>query len=339
MKLSKSKFSPLVSMLMAFVLIIAAAIPARAEVKEVRLAKQYGLGYLPLIIMEEQKLVEKHAKAAGLGDIKVSWATLGGGGAVNDALLSGSVDYISSGVAPLIVLWDKSKGTVKGVSALISTPNYLNTNNPSVKTIRDFTDKDRIGLPTAKVSIQAIILQMAVAKEFGQENFSKLDKLTVTMKHPDAMAALLSGKSEITGHLTSPPFMFQELDDKRVRTVLNSYDVLGGPHTFNVITTTKAFHDGNPKTYAAVFAALEEAVTYINKNKRSAAEIYQKASKTKESLDDLVKEISQPSLSYTTTPQKISKFSDFMHKTGTIKTKPNSWKDLFFPNVHGKQGS
>jgi NitT/TauT family transport system substrate-binding protein len=326
-------------MLMAFVLIIAAAIPARAEVKEVRLAKQYGLGYLPLIIMEEQKLVEKHAKAAGLGDIKVSWATLGGGGAVNDALLSGSVDYISSGVAPLIVLWDKSKGTVKGVSALISTPNYLNTNNPSVKTIRDFTDKDRIGLPTAKVSIQAIILQMAVAKEFGQENFSKLDKLTVTMKHPDAMAALLSGKSEITGHLTSPPFMFQELDDKRVRTVLNSYDVLGGPHTFNVITTTKAFHDGNPKTYAAVFAALEEAVTYINKNKRSAAEIYQKASKTKESLDDLVKEISQPSLSYTTTPQKISKFSDFMHKTGTIKTKPNSWKDLFFPNVHGKQGS
>jgi len=164
-------------------------------------------------------------------------------------------------------------------------------------------------------------------------------ELTVTMKHPDAMAALLSGKSEITGHLTSPPFMFQELDDKRVRTVLNSYDVLGGPHTFNVITTTKTFHDNNPKTYAAVFAALEEAVAYINKNKRSAAEIYQKASKTKESLEDLIKEISQPSLSYTTTPLNISKFSDFMYKTGTIKTKPNSWKDLFFPNVHGKQGS
>ncbi|MFZ2947844.1 MAG: ABC transporter substrate-binding protein, partial [Desulfuromonadaceae bacterium] len=265
MKTSKLKLSPVVSMLLAFVLLIAAVVPARAEVKEVRLAKQFGLGYLPLIIMEEQKLVEKHAKAAGLGDIKVSWATLGGGGAVNDALLSGSVDYISSGVAPLIVLWDKSKGSVKGVSSLISTPNYLNTNNPAVKTVRDFTDKDRIALPSVKVSIQAIILQMAVAKEFGQGNFSRLDKLTVTMKHPDAMAALLSNRSEVTGHLASPPFMFQELDDKRVRTVLNSYDVLGGPHTFNVITTTKAFHDNNPKTYAAVFAALEEAVAYINK--------------------------------------------------------------------------
>ncbi len=339
MKQPKLKLSPVVSMVLALVLLLAAVIPARAEVKEVRLAKQYGLGYLPLIIMEEQRLIEKHTKAAGLGDIKVTWATLGGGGAVNDALLSGSVEYISSGVAPLVVLWDKSKGAVKGVSALISTPNYLNTNNPNVKTIRDFSDKDRIGLPTAKVSIQAIILQMAVAKEFGQENFAKLDKLTVTMKHPDAMAALLSGKSEITGHLTSPPFMFQELDDKRVRTVLNSYDVLGGPHTFNVITTTKSFHDHNPKTYAAVFAALEEAVTYINKNKRAAAETYRSASKTKESLDDLIKEISQPALSYTTTPLNIAKFTDFMYKTGTIKTKPNSWKDLFFPNVHNKQGS
>jgi NitT/TauT family transport system substrate-binding protein len=133
--------------------------------------------------------------------------------------------------------------------------------------------------------------------------------------------------------------MFQELDDKRIRTVLNSYDVLGGPHTFNVVTTSKAFHDSNPRTYAAVFSALEEAITFINKNKRQAAEIYQKASKTKESLDDLIKEISQPTLSYTTTPLNITKFSDFMFKTGTIKTKPGSWKELFFSNVHSKQGS
>lgn len=329
-----------VRMITALILLtLAVPFLAAAEVREVRLAKQYGLGYLPLIIMEEQRLIEKHAKAAGLGDLKVTWATLGGGSAMNDALLSNSVDYISSGVAPLVVLWDKSKGNVKGVSALISTPNYLNTNNPAVKSIRDFTGRDRIGLPAVKVSIQAIILQMAAAKEFGQDSYAKLDKLTVTMKHPDAMAALLSGKSEITGHLTSPPFMFQELDDKRVRTVLNSYDVLGGPHTFNVITTTKSFHDNNPKTYAAVYAALEEAIAYINKNKRQAAEVYRSASKTKESLDDLIREISQPTLSYTTTPLNVAKFSDFMYKTGTIKTKPKSWKELFFPNVHGKQGS
>lgn len=104
---------------LALVLATAAVVPARAEVKEVRLAKQYGLGYLPLVVMEEQRLIEKHAKAAGLGDIDVSWATLGGGSAANDALLSGSVDYISGGVAPLIVIWAKTNGAVKGVSAFV----------------------------------------------------------------------------------------------------------------------------------------------------------------------------------------------------------------------------
>lgn len=324
---------------LVLVLATAAVVPARAEVKEVRLAKQYGLGYLPLVVMEEQRLIEKHAKAAGLGDIDVSWATLGGGSAANDALLSGSVDYISGGVAPLVVIWAKTNGAVKGVSAFVSSPLYLNTINPAIKSIEDFTDKDRIALPAVKVSFQAIILQMAAAKAFGQANYAKLDRLTVSMKHPDAMAALLSGKSEITAHLTSPPFMFQELEDKRVRTILNSNDVLGGPHTFNVITTTKTFYEKNPKTYAAVFSALEEAISFIQRNKRAAAEIYIKASRTKESLNDLLSQLNHPSLEYTTTPLNVSKFADFMYQTGTVKVKPKEWKDLFFPNVHGKKGS
>lgn len=320
-------------------LALVTAHPAAAEVKEVRLAKQYGLGYLPLIIMEEQRLIEKHARAAGLGEIKTTWATLGGGSAMNDALLSGSVDYISSGVAPLIVLWAKTNGAVKGVAALDSTPLWLNTSNPRVRSIRDFSDKDRIALPAVKVSIQAIVLQMAAAKAFGQGNFAKLDRLTVSMKHPDAMAALLSGRSEISAHLTSPPFMFQELDDKRVHTVLNSHDVLGGPHTFNVLTTSAGFHDRNPKTAAAVLAALEEAIAFIDRNRRQAAEIYIKATGTKESLNDLLAQLNHPLLSYSTTPQRVSAFADFMYRTGSIKVRPANWKDLFFSDLHGKKGS
>lgn len=320
-------------------IIITVPLIAAAEVKEIRIAKQYGLGYLPLIIAEEQRLIEKHAKAAGLGDVRVTWATLGGGSATNDALLSGSVDYVSSGVAPLVVLWAKSGGAVKGLAALDTSPLFLNTNNPNVKSIRDFSDKDRIALPAVKVSIQAIVLQMAAAKTFGPENHAKLDKLTVSMKHPDAMAALLSGKSEITAHLTSPPFMFQELDNKRVRTVLNSYDVLGGPHTFNVISTTKTFYEANPKINKAVLAAIEEADEFIRKNHKAAAEIYIKTSGTKESPNDLLSQLNNPALGYSTTPLNITKFADFMYQTGTIKTKPKDWKDLFFAGVHGKKGN
>jgi len=327
--------------IIALLLAILVTIPfaAAAEVKEVRIARQYGLGYLPLIVAEQQHLIEKHSKAAGLGDVKVTWATLGGGSATNDALLSGSVDYVSSGVAPLVVLWAKSNGAVRGVAALDTSPLFLNTNNPNIKSIRDFSDKDRIALPAVKVSIQAIVLQMAAAKAFGFENYARLDKLTVSMKHPDAMAALLSGRSEINAHLTSPPFMFQELDSKSVRTVLNSYDVLGGPHTFNVISTTRTFYEANPKVNRAVLAAIEEADEFIKKNRKAAAEIYIKSSGSKESLTDLLSQLNNPALGYSTTPTNVARFADFMYQTGTIKTRPKDWKDLFFPAVHGKKGS
>jgi NitT/TauT family transport system substrate-binding protein len=337
--MSYSMFKRLRAVALLLAIIITIPVIASAEVKEIRIAKQYGLGYLPLIVAEQQRLIEKHARAAGLGDVKVTWATLGGGSSTNDALLSGSVDYSSSGVAPLIVLWAKSGGAVKGLAALDTSPLFLNTNNPHVKSIRDFGDKDRIALPAVKVSIQAIALQMAAAKTFGFDNYAKLDKLTVSMKHPDAMAALLSGRSEVSGHLTSPPFMFQELDGKSVRTVLNSYDVLGGPHTFNVISTTKTFYEANPKINKAVLAAIEEADEYIGKNRKAAAEIYIKASGSKESLADLLAQLNNPSLGYSTTPLKVAKFADFMYQTGTIKTRPKDWKELFFSSVHGKKGN
>jgi NitT/TauT family transport system substrate-binding protein len=335
----RTTFIPLRVLAFILAILITVPFPAAAEVREVRIARQYGLGYLPLIIAEEQHLIEKQAKAAGLGNVKVTWATLGGGSATNDALLSGSVDYASSGVAPLILLWAKSGGAVKGLAALDTSPLFLNTNNPNVKSIRDFSDKDRIALPAVKVSIQAIVLQMAAAKAFGFEHYARLDKLTVSMKHPDAMAALLSGRSEVSAHLTSPPFMFQELDNKSVRTVLNSFDVLGGPHTFNVIATTKTFYEANPKLNKAVLAAIEEADEFIRKNRKAAAEIYLKSSGSRESITDLLSQLNNPALGYSITPTNIGKFANFMYQTGTIKIKAKDWKDLFFPGVHGRKGS
>lgn len=328
-----------VCIVMTMVILGLTGTPVMAEVKEVRLAKQYGLPYLPLIIMEENKLIEKHAKAAGLGDVKVIWATLGSGAAMNDALLSGSVDFISGGVAPLITIWAKTKGEVRGVAPLDTTPIYFNSSNPSVKSVRDLTDKDRIALPAVKVSIQAVILQMAAAQAFGENNHEILDRLTVSMKHPDAVAALLSGKSEITGHLTVPPFNTQELKDPRVHKVLDSYEVLGGAHSLNAVSSTKRFYDNNPRTYAAVFAALEEAIAFIKKDKRTAAQLYIRASKSKESVNEVLALLKNPSVNYTSTPLNTTKFAEFMYRTGAIKIKPNGWKELFFPNLHSKKGS
>jgi NitT/TauT family transport system substrate-binding protein len=324
------RLQPILAIAFGIVLLIASA-AAHAEANEVRAAQQFGLSYLALMIMEDSKLVEKQAKAAGLGDIKV-----------NDALLSGSLDFGSGGVPSLITLWSKTAGTpneVRGVGALNSMPVDLVTSNPDVKSIRDFTDKDKIAVTTVKVSTQALLLQMAAAQAFGEQNYAKLDPLTVSLPHPDAMTALLGGSGTITAHFSSPPFQYQEVARPGVRKILNNYEILGGPATFNVVWAQARFRDANPKTYAAFVAALEEATASINRDKRAAAEVYKRMSGTRESVDDLLKMMEDPLVEYTLAPKSIMKTAEFMAKVGTIKDKPASWKDLFFPNVYALAGS
>src|SRR6266568_6120618 len=275
--------------------------PARAELTEIRIAEQYGIGYLPLILMEEQKLVEKYAKANGIPDLKVSWAKFAGGNVMNDALLSNSLQFASGGVGPLVTLWSRTKGNldVKAVAAINSMPLFLNTRNPAVKTIKDFTDRDRIALPAVKVSIQAVTLQMAAEKAFGEGQQNKLDALTVTLSHPDAQVALLSGQSEITAHFGSPPFQYQQLKNPAIHTVLNSYDVLGGSSTFNVVWTTSKFRTENPRVYDAVVKALDEATALINQDRRWAAEAYLRLSKDRDSVQEIQAMLNDPSIVYT----------------------------------------
>ena len=327
--------------LVALVLATAILLPAaHAELAEINVAQQYGIGYLSLMVMEEQKLIEKHAKAAGV-EVKVNWAKFAGGNVMNDALLSGSLQFASGGVGPLITIWARTKGNldVKAVAALDSMPLYLNTRNPNVKTIKDFTEKDKIALPAVKVSVQAVTLQMAAEKAFGEGQHGKLDALTVSMSHPDAQTALLSGQSEVTAHFGSPPFQYQQLKRPGIHQVLSSTDVLGGPTTFNVVWTTSKFRNENPKLYAAFVSALEEATAYINKDKTAAAEAYLRISKDKDSVADILAMLNDPAIVFTMAPQNIMAYANFMAKIGMIKAKPESWKDMFFPNVHGLAGS
>lgn len=317
------------------------AVHARAELAEIKVAQQYGISYLPLMLMEEQKLIEKHARANGIPDLKVGWAKFAGGSVMNDALLSNSMQFASGGVGPLVTLWSRTKGNldVKAVAAINSMPLFLNTRNPAVKTIKDFTDRDRIALPAVKVSIQAVTLQMAAEQAFGEGQQNKLDALTVTLSHPDAQVALLSGQSEITAHFGSPPFQYQQLKNPAIHTVLNSYDILGGPATFNVVWTTSKFRAENPRIYGAFVKALDEAISGINSDRKAAAEAYLRISKDKDTVQDILALLNDPAIVFTTTPQNVMKYVDFMLKTGTIKTKPDSWKELFFPEVHTLPGS
>lgn len=319
---------------------MALSMPAMAEVKEVRFARQLGLGYLQLYVMQEKGLVEKQAARLGLNGITAKYNPLGSPAAINDALLSGSTDFGAAGVTPFIVLWDKTRSNaqVKAVAALNSQPAFLNSINANVKSLRDFTEKDRIAVPTVKLSLQAILLQMGAEKTFGAGQQNRLDHLTVSLSHPDGTAALLAGRTEITAHFTSPPFQYQQLQDAKVHKVLSSYEITDGPASFSAIWTTAKFRNENPKSYQAVLAAVDEATAFIKENRREAAQIFNKLDNSKLPEEFIEKILADPDIVFSTAPQNVEKFSDFLHRIGSIQAKP-TWKDLFFPDIHDRPGS
>ena len=320
----------------------ARAVPAGAAAPEIRLARQFSMGYLQFNVMEHQQLIEKHAKALGLPDVKVSWLIFNGPQAINEALLSGAVDVASGGTPGLLVLWGRTKGTpfeVRGIAAMSSQPFLLNTRNPAVKAVTDFTDSDRIALPAVKVSIQAIALQMAAAKAFGPADFAKLDPITVSMSPPDSTIALLSGGGEIDSVFSVPPFQQQQLEKPGVHTVLNSYDVMDGPHSFTVAWTSARFREQNPVLYQALVAAMTEATEIINRDRRAAAALWIDDSHSKLPLDFVDRIVSGPQVRWTMVPENTMKFARFMQTTGMLKAAPESWRDYFFPEVHALNGS
>jgi NitT/TauT family transport system substrate-binding protein len=314
---------------------------AQAEVSKVRVSRQYGLPYLPMIVIENQHLLEKNAKAAGI-DVETEWTQRAGPAADLDALLAGQADFVGPGVPTLATIWDKTAGTPQEARALIamqSMPYVLVTRNPDVKTIADFTDKDKIALPAVKLTGHAIALEMEAAKIWGRDHYDKLDSITISRSHADAAAALMSGKSEIDSHFASAPFYYYELATPGIHQVLKSYDTLGSKHTNGVLLTTKKFHDANPKICAAMVASFEEADAFIKAHPREAAQIYLTVTRDKNPLDALEKMVTDPDVDYTTTPVSVMKIVDFMHEVGRIKKKPASWKEMFFPEAYGLNGS
>jgi NitT/TauT family transport system substrate-binding protein len=330
-----------IALVLAASTICATVSVASAEVDQIRIAQQYGLGFLPLMIMKANSLFEKHAKEENLNS-KAEWLTLGGPAAANDALLSGNVDVISNGPPSFIIMWGRTHNTplsVSGIGPVSMLPMWLNTKDPNVHSLEDFTDQDRIAVTAVKTSIPAIIMQMWAAKKWGEDNYGKLDPLTTSLPHPDGMAALLSG-TEITAHFTSPPYQYLEVKHEGIHRVATSYELMGQPATFTLLFGKDSFIKDNPKTVKALRAALKDAQDFIRKNPEEAADIYMKLGSeggvTKQDVLDILKD---PDVQFTDAPAGLMAYVKFLAGVGTIKNVPKDWKELFVEDVHGLSGN
>ena len=327
----------------AVVVCLAIAACGGRPANEIRIPRGAGgIGFLPLLVMEKYRLIEKHAADAGIQKLTVRWIDLGGPSVVNDALLSGAADYAAAGPPAMLTLWDRTRDSigVAGVAAMTSLPMYLNTNAAHLKTIDDLRAGDKIAVTAIKVSIPALVMQMYAAKKYGQADATRFDRYTVSMTHPDAVVALLSGATGISAHFASPPFHQRERRDPKIRTIMTSDDVMGGSTTFTMLSTTRKFREENPEIYRAVLRALEDANTRIASDPRDAAAILlASTSESGFSVDETVAMLKDPGVKFTTTPENVSKYAAFMHEIGSIAQRPATWKDVFFPEIHPAPGS
>jgi NitT/TauT family transport system substrate-binding protein len=305
------------------------------------ITRQPGIIYLPTHIIEKQQLIEKHAARLGLPEVKTKWITFSGGGAQTDALLSGGVDIVNTGVGNLLLLWDRTKGGVKDIVASSALPLAFVTHDPKIKSLKDFGSGDKIAVPTVKVSTQAILLQMASAKEFGADQWSKLDANTVQLGHPDVVVAMTNPQHEVKNHFAAPPFQYIEMKTvPNARIILQSPDIIGGPPTQGRFFTTTRFAEANPKVIETVRAASKEAQDFIRQNTKAAVDIYKEITGDKTSPEDLLEWLKQPGMmEWNLEPQGTMKFAEHLYKVGTLKTQPKSWKDFYLPIAHDLNGN
>ena len=327
-----------------FALLAASAVttPASAQQKtDISLSRQPGIFYMPSHIIEKQKLIEKHAGELGLPGVTTKWVTFSGGGAQTDALLAGGVDILNTGTGNLLLLWDRTRGGVKGIVATSAQPMTLISRDPSIKSLKDIGPNDKIAVPTVKISTQAIVLQIAAAELFGADQWSKLDANTVQLGHPDAYAALSNPQHEVRNHFSIPPFTFLEMKNvPGAHVVLSSPDVMGGPLSQAQFFTTTKFADANPKIIQAVRDATKEAQDLIRSDTRTAVEIYKEITGDKTSVEDLLAWLKEPGMmEWNLEPQGTMKFAAHLYRTGTLKTQPKAWTDYYLPIAHDLKGN
>jgi len=307
---------------------------AKAQVPlKVTFVEQRGLLYLPIDLMVSGGILQKEASKLGLGAIEATATALSGPGPVLDAILSGAADYGTVALPSLLTIWEKTRGTTNEVKAIGTVSNgamTLYTINPNVKALGDFTEQDRIAVPTVRLSFNSMMLQMAAEKLWNEPH--RLDHLTVALGHPDAVAALSAGygKASITAHIGVQPFTDRGLKIPGAHIITDSREVFGGPLTQITLVAAKRTKEKNPTLFQAVANALEESIKTANADKRAAAIQWKDAQKAPDSVDDLLAQLNDPGFEFTSEPHRIAYFAAFLNRIGTMKAKVADWKELFW---------
>jgi NitT/TauT family transport system substrate-binding protein len=271
--------------------------------RTVTIADQYGIAYLPIQIVKQEKLLEKR-----LPDTRIRWEKMGNAAAIREAMIAEKLDVGFMGIPPFLIGYDRGMDW-RIFTGLSEAPLGLVTLRQDVRTLDDIEPDDRIALPQPG-SIQHILLSMAAERRFG--NPERFDSRLVTLSHPDGMQALLAGR-EITAHFTSPPFLFEELDQEGARLILTGEEAFQGNFSFIVGAARREFLSENRESVEALIGSIEEAISLIREDPAAAAD--SAAAEYGIPADTLLSYIEYPGMKFATEVVGVERFISFMRQS------------------------
>ena len=280
------------------------------EKNTLTIAHQYGACYLPIYVMQEQKLLEQ---AVG-SKVVVKYLLLASGSAINEAVIAGNVDIACIGSPPFFI------GLEKGVPYKIAAnsgaqPIGLNVNNPEVRTLADLKPNSKIAAPSPG-SIQHIVLCMAAEKELGDPK--ALDSMIIAMAHPEAAQALISGT--IDGHLASTPLIFSELNYENIHALPSVLTAVPAGTSIAVSAVTEKLYKDHRELYDAFVKAIKHATDFINSNPSEAAAIL--AKHTGEDQANVEEYLQHERSVFSYIPQGVEDVGVFMARINLLKSAP-----------------
>ncbi|HEV3479000.1 MAG TPA: NrtA/SsuA/CpmA family ABC transporter substrate-binding protein [Gaiellaceae bacterium] len=304
----------------------ASGAPAGPAPQKITIAYQFGIGYAPLLIIKQQRLLEK-----AYPGLEVEWRQLASGTPITDGIIRGDIQIGAMGTGPMLVGWARGIDW-KVIAPLDEADLWLMVRDRSIRTIGDLRGK-RIATPTA-TSIQAVVLRRMAEVKLG--NARALDSSLLNMDHPDGMQALLSG--QIDAHFTSPPYQWLELG-RGARALGKSYGYFGA-HTFLVTVATRSFYNQYTAFSNRFYRLVKQQIDLINKKPRVAARILAREDATETTTEQFRRWITRKkSLTFTTRPRGLMRTAGFMNKIGLLNRVPRNWRELVFPPVYPTKGS
>jgi NitT/TauT family transport system substrate-binding protein len=112
-----------------------------------------------------------------------------------------------------------------------------------------------------------------------------------------------------------------------------------GPSTSSYAWTSKKFHDANPKVYRAIIEAMKEASVFVMSHKAEALAYYLEDTRAKVDAGLMTQIMDDKRTNYSVTPLAAAKWAAFLHRVGRNKNAAESWKDLFWPEIHDLPGN